>query len=99
LELLLPRELPVEAAPTQGYGVGLHWVYHRRPGAPPDSQRPEDLLFSPRTVGHGSFSGCILMVDLDRKLVIAQARRQFKEADKEWYGKFFRVVAEALAGK
>ncbi|MFM7563389.1 MAG: serine hydrolase, partial [Planctomycetota bacterium] len=96
LELLLPRELHVEAAPAHGYGVGLHWVYHRRPGAQPDSLRPEDLLFSPRTVGHGSLSGCILMVDLDRRLVITQARRQFKDVDNEWYGKFFQVVAKSL---
>ncbi|MFM7116845.1 MAG: serine hydrolase domain-containing protein, partial [Planctomycetota bacterium] len=96
LEFLLPRELHVEAAPAHGYGVGLHWVYHRRPGAQPDSLRPEDLLFSPKTVGHGSLSGCILMVDLDRRLVITQARRQFKDVDNEWYGKFFQVVAKSL---
>jgi len=99
LELLLPRQLPVEGAPPHGYGVGLHWVYHRRPSAPPDSLKPEDLLFSPRTVGHGSFSGCILLVDLERRLVITQARRQFSEADNEWYGRFFQVVAEALESK
>lgn len=96
LQLLLPLDLQVEAAPAHGYGVGLHWVYHRHPGAAVDSLDPEDLLFSPRTVGHGSLSGCMLVVDLDRKLVIAQARRQFKEADNEWYSKFFQVVAEAL---
>ena len=99
LELLLPRQLPVEGAPPHGYGVGLHWVYHRRPGAAPDSLQPEDLLFSPRTVGHGSFSGCILLVDLERRLVITQARRQFSEADNEWYARFFQVVAEALESK
>ncbi len=96
LPLLLPRQLEVEAAPAHGYGVGLHWVYHRIPGADPNSVEERDLLFSPRTVGHGSFSGCILVVDLERKLVIAQARRQFKDADSEWYAKFFQVVAEAL---
>ncbi|MFO0265045.1 MAG: hypothetical protein ACK53V_25770, partial [Planctomycetota bacterium] len=89
----------VEAAPPHGYGVGLHWVYHRRVGAPTDSRKVEDLLFSPRTVGHGSLSGCILMVDLDRRLVVTQARRQFKEADNEWYVRFFQVVAEALEQK
>ncbi|MFN6109356.1 MAG: serine hydrolase domain-containing protein [Planctomycetota bacterium] len=99
LDLLLPQDLQVEAAPPHGYGVGLHWVYHRRVGAPTDSGKVEDLLFSPRTVGHGSLSGCILMVDLDRRLVVTQARRQFKEADNEWYVRFFQVVAEALEQK
>ena len=57
-------------------GIGLHWIRHLKPGAPTDSKRAEDLLFSPRTLGHGSFSGCIFVVDPERQLVITQVRKQ-----------------------
>lgn len=94
---LLPEPLHV---PDHGYvedeGIGLHWIRHRRPGAPQDSKRPEDLLFSPRTVGHGSFSGCIFVVDLDRQLVITQVRKQTGPRSGEWQARFFQAVAAAV---
>lgn len=102
----------IEGAPPTGYGVGLHWVNHQRvktetssnplPASAPSPslsklQKGEnDQLFSPRTIGHGSLSGCILVVDLESKLVIAQARKQFRDADNEWWAKFFQVVANSL---
>ncbi len=92
----LPQPLEVPGA-TVEQGLGLHAVYHRRLGADANSKRPEDLLFSPRTVGHGSFSGCILVVDPDQQLVIAQVRREFKQADNDWYPKFFQTIAAAIA--
>jgi hypothetical protein len=36
------------------------------------------------------------MVDLDRRMVITQARRRCNDADNEWHGKFFQVVAKSL---
>lgn len=92
---MLPRRLEVPGAMIP-QGLGLHAVYHRKPGAPADSVQPADLLFGPHAVGHGSFSGCILMVDPDRDLVIAQARREFKPADGDWHKRFFETIAEAL---
>ncbi len=93
-EELMPRPLQVEGS-TQDQGLGLHWIRHLKPNAPPNSTRPEDCLFSRNTIGHGSFSGCILVVDLEQQLVIAQARKKFTEADNEWYAKFFQTVAAA----
>ncbi|MBL8890239.1 MAG: beta-lactamase family protein [Planctomycetaceae bacterium] len=91
---LLPRPTSATNAPPHDHGVGLHWIRHRRsaPGSPKDGE----LLFSSNTIGHGSFSGCILVVDLDRKIVIAQARRAFREEDKLWYQQFFEVIADSL---
>jgi hypothetical protein len=68
-----------------------------KPGAPPNSDRPEDLLFSPQTVRHGSFSGCIFVVDLDQQIVIVQARRRSGPRQREWSARLFQAVAEAVA--
>jgi CubicO group peptidase (beta-lactamase class C family) len=93
---LLPQSLSVTDAPSHGYGVGLHWIRHRRPSTEPKGQQNGELLFSSNTIGHGSFSGCILVIDLDRKLVITQARREFREQDDTWFQRYFAVVADAL---
>ena len=95
-EQLLPQSLSVTDPPANGYGVGLHWIRHRRPSGGPKGQQEGELLFSNNTIGHGSFSGCILVIDLDRKLVIAQARREFREQDNPWFQRFFAVVVDAL---
>lgn len=95
-EKLLPQPLNVPGA-FEEYGMGVHWIRHRKAGAPADSKDPADWLFCPRTIGHGSFSGCILVVDLEQRLVIAQARQKFADQDNVWWGKFFQVVATAIA--
>jgi CubicO group peptidase (beta-lactamase class C family) len=95
-EELLPKPLGVPNAP-ETYGLGLQWIRHLKPGAPADSKDPNDLLFSPRTVGHGSFSGCIMVVDLDQGLVIVQVRRKFADADNAWWTRFFQTIAAATA--
>jgi CubicO group peptidase (beta-lactamase class C family) len=97
-EELLPKPLKVDGA-TQDQGLGLHWIRHLKRNAPPNSSRAEDFLFSRNTIGHGSFSGCILVVDLDQNLVIAQARKKFTDADSEWYARFFQTVAAALVNE
>lgn len=94
-EELMPRPLGVPGA-FEDYGMGIHWIRHLKPGAPTGSKKPEDWLFGPRTVGHGSFSGCILNVDPDQKLVIAQVRRQFADSDNVWWNRFFQTIAEAI---
>ncbi|MDP1563343.1 MAG: serine hydrolase domain-containing protein [Pirellulaceae bacterium] len=95
-EKLLPRAVSVAGAPAQDHGVGLHWIRHRRPPKDSPASNDGELLFSPNTVGHGSFSGCILVVDLDRKIVIAQVRREFHELDNAWYARYFEVISDAL---
>jgi CubicO group peptidase (beta-lactamase class C family) len=95
-ERLLPEPLHVSGA-FEEYGVGIHWIRHRRPGAAADSRDPADLLFSPRTIGHGSFSGCILNVDLEQQLVIVQVRAKFADADNAWWARYFQTIAQAIA--
>ena len=78
------------------HGLGLHRIRHRRPRASTNLTELSDLLFSENTFGHGSFSGCILVVDPDQQLVIVQARKQFHQLDNEYWSRFFQVVADAI---
>ena len=78
------------------HGLGLHHIRHRRQGASTNLAEPGDLLFSKNTFGHGSLSGCILVVDPDQQLVIVQARKQFHQLDNEYWARFFQVVADAI---
>jgi CubicO group peptidase (beta-lactamase class C family) len=94
---LLPEPLCVaDRGFVDDEGIGLHWIRHVKPGAPQNSKRSEDLLFSPRTVGHGSFSGCIFVVDLDRQLVVTQVRKQSGPRSAEWSARFFQTIAAQL---
>jgi CubicO group peptidase (beta-lactamase class C family) len=92
---LLPRPLHMAGA-TDDQGLGLHRVRHRKPHAAKDSMLAEDHLFGPRTIGHGSFSGCIFVIDPDTQLVITQVRQRFGPADEDWYARFFETIAEAV---
>ncbi|MFZ5831567.1 MAG: serine hydrolase domain-containing protein [Planctomycetota bacterium] len=94
-EQLLPRPLEVpEHGFTEDEGIGLHWTRMVRAGAPKNSKQAEDLLFSLNTLGHGSFSGCIFVIDLDNQIVIAQARAETGPRSEEWRQRFFETVAE-----
>lgn len=77
-------------------GIGMHWIQHVRPGLPADSKRPEDQLFSPHTVGHGSLSASIFLIDLDRDLTIVQVRKQAGERYNEWSSKFFQTIVNTV---
>jgi hypothetical protein len=97
-ELLPAPVLPQQQAATAEHGIGLHWARKVKPDAPRNSLRPEDQIFSLATVGHGSFSGCIFMVDLDQDLIIAQARRQTGPRWDEWSIRLFQAIAESISG-
>jgi CubicO group peptidase (beta-lactamase class C family) len=75
------------------HGLGLHRIRHRRVDADAKEQGP--LLFSEKAFGHGSFSGCILVIDPDQQLVIVQARKRFQSMDNAYWARFFQVVADA----
>ena len=81
---------------TAEEGIGIHWVRHVKSDASRDSKRDEDLLFGPRTLGHGSFSGCIFLVDPDQQLVITQVRKRSGPRSAEWSPRFFQTVAAVL---
>lgn len=94
---LLPERLHVaEPGAVEDEGIGLHWIRRPKANAAPNSIRPDDQMFSQRTVGHGSLSGCIFMIDLDQQLVVAQVRRQSGPRYAEWSAKFFQTVADAV---
>jgi hypothetical protein len=78
------------------HGLGLHRIRHSRQSASTNLAETSDLLFSENAFGHGSFSGCILVVDPDQQLVIVQARKQFHPMDNEYWRRFFQVVADAV---
>ena len=93
---LLPQSSKVTDNGGTVHGLGMHWIRHRKPGTKANSNNPDDLLFSQQTVGHGSFSGCILVIDLEQQVVIVQVRRKFGEEDSQWWNRFFQVIAEAI---
>lgn len=96
-ERLMPEPLRVaDRGYTEDEGIGIHWVRRLKAGAPPGSKRPEDLLFGPRTMGHGSFSGCVFLVDPEQQLVVTQARKQSGPRSGEWSQRFFETVAAVL---
>ncbi|MGE0758481.1 MAG: serine hydrolase domain-containing protein [Pirellulaceae bacterium] len=95
---LLPQPLQVSERPgVTDEGLGLHWVRHQKPGTPPGSRKPEDLLFSPQTLGHGSFSGCIFLIDPEQQLVVTQIRKHSGPRSSEWTARFFQTIAASLA--
>lgn len=93
---LMPEPLrATDRGYTEDEGIGIHWMRHLKDGAPAGSKRPGDLLFGPRTLGHGSFSGCIFLVDPDAQLVVTQVRKQSGPRSGEWSRRFFQTVAAA----
>ena len=61
-------------------GIGMHWMKG----------------LGPRTIGHGSLSSSIFLVDLDRDLVVVQVRRQAGPEFAEWSAKFLREALDVL---
>jgi CubicO group peptidase (beta-lactamase class C family) len=55
-------------------------------------------LFGPHTIGHGSLTGSIFVIDIDSGLVIVQVRRQVAPRYAEWSAKFYQAIAESLTG-
>ena len=92
---MLPPKTGFNSAAGE-HGLGLHRIQHRRGVTTENPSASGQLLFSENSFGHGSFSGCILVVDPDQQLVIVQARRQFRPEDQEYWSRFFAVVADAV---
>jgi CubicO group peptidase (beta-lactamase class C family) len=92
---MLPRPSNEETV-AGDHGLGLHRIRHRRVGADPNTKEHGALLFSENAFGHGSFSGCILVIDPDQQLVIVQARKRFQSTDNTYWARFFQVVADAI---
>jgi CubicO group peptidase (beta-lactamase class C family) len=61
-------------------GIGMHWMKG----------------LGPRTIGHGSLSSCIFLIDLDRDLVVVQIRRQAGPGFAEWSARFFDGIMRSV---
>lgn len=95
---LLPEMLHIpDRGSVEDEGIGLHWIRRVKANAPPTSKRSDDQLFSIHTVGHGSLSGCVFIIDLDQQLVITQVRRQTGPRYAEWSAKFFQTIANTIS--
>lgn len=92
---MLPNRSNMETV-AGDHGLGLHRIRHRRVGSDANTTMQGPLLFSENTFGHGSFSGCILVVDPDQQLVIVQSRKRFQSSDNAYWARFFQVVADAI---
>jgi CubicO group peptidase (beta-lactamase class C family) len=96
-EALLPEPLSRRyPGVAEEEGVGMHWMRYVKPGSPPGSTRPEDLLFDPPLLGHGSLTSCIFLADPARGLVITQVRKTAGPRFGDWSLKFFRTIADGL---
>lgn len=97
-DALLPEDLNTRyPGIDENEGIGMHWMWRdHRPGAQAGSTRAEDLIFSRRTIGHGSLSACILRVDLDRELIVVQVRREAGPRHGEWADRFFLAIVDNL---
>ncbi len=83
-ESLLPEPLNIPGQKDLTEGIGLHWRLRGTQG------------FSERTVGHGSFSGCIFTIDLDNDLIITQVRRNSGDRHGEWSQRLFETAAHVV---
>ena len=96
-ERLMPEPLRVaDHGAWDSEGIGIHFMRHVKNGAPRGSKRDEDLLFGPRTIGHGSFSGCVFLIDPDAQLIVTQVRKRSGPRSGEWSPKFFRTIAAVM---
>jgi CubicO group peptidase (beta-lactamase class C family) len=91
-EQLLPRPL-AELYPalagnggTRALAWGLGWLWM-------PCEENGRMLLGPRVLGHGSASACILRIDLDRDLVVAQVRRTAGPH----YDRFYTELARELS--
>ena len=77
-------------------GIGMHWMRPLKSGAAANSHDPKDLILSPNTIGHGSFSSSMLLVDLDRDLIIVQIRSRGGPRFIDWSTQFLQTIVEAV---
>lgn len=109
---MLPVQLTAAGAASAMPGPIMSWATGSKPSSRPKSKirrrrlrpgghRDEDgrLLFSPRTIGPGSFSFSVSPVDLENKIVVAQVREKNSKADAKWYPKFLREVRRMTGGE
>lgn len=95
---MLPKPIVVTdpEAKVDPYGYGLNFKPHLKKGRDAGSKNPADYHFSPRTIGHGSITNCLLRVDLETGLVLVQIRGASGDNYGEWSEKFLMCISENL---
>lgn len=78
------------------WGIGLVHFRDQKPNTPLDSKDPNDLILGEHVIGHGSATNCILRVDLDHDLVVAQIRATGGPKYDEYVQKLLLEIAECL---
>ena len=97
---LLPEPVNVpDRGSVENEGIGLHWIRRLKADAAAKLEASRGSAIQRPTVGHGSLSGCIFMIDLDQQLIITQVRRQIGPRYGEWSGRFFQTIANAITDK
>jgi CubicO group peptidase (beta-lactamase class C family) len=103
-EKLLPEDLSTRyPGVNETEGIGIHWMqtaqpwmHTAEPGKPPDSKDPADWILGKHTIGHGSLTACVFLIDLDNDLVITQIRREAGPRYAEWSAKFLQTIADSV---
>ena len=98
-EELLPRSYAelfpeIDAGDRRDYGLGLYW--RTETGQGEHSDRP---LPSPRTLGHGSFSGCLFRADLAHQMVVAMGRFQSGPEHSESVRHLLELLIDHMTGE
>jgi len=47
-------------------------------------------------MGHGSFSGCVFLVDPETQFIITQVFKQSGPRNRKWLQRFFQTIASVL---
>jgi len=99
-ETLLPEALGRRyPGVAEEEGVGMHWMRHTKPGVAPGSTRPQDLVFDPPLLGHGSLTSCLFFADPARGLVITQVRRTAGPRFGHWSLEFLAAIKDGLVAE
>jgi hypothetical protein len=70
-----------------------------KPTAREGSTSPSDWILGEHTIGHGSLTACVLLIDLDHDLVITQIRRQAGPKHAEWFPTFLQTIADCVTAR
>ncbi len=96
-EKLLPEDLSKRyPGVNESEGIGMHWMHTAKPGKAADSKNPGDWILGEHTIGHGSLTACVFLIDLDDDLVITQIRREAGPKHAEWFPRFLQTIADCL---
>ena len=99
-EKLLPQDLSKRyPGVKETEGIGMHWMHTLKPTAREGSTSPSDWILGEHTIGHGSLTACVLLIDLDHDLVITQIRRQAGPKHAEWFPTFLQTIADCVTAR